>query len=177
MTHHVSISWNIYIMYYLVTATHTADNWQYKVGNHQMSYFENTQYRNYSIQVLVAIWPTKSSFWVANLCALYNDFIISVMASQITGVSIVCSIVGSGADQRKHQSSASLALVREFTGDRWILCTKAQYSGKCLQLMTSSWFPCAICALCYKNVIMICFWSPAFHFKKLYYHKYILCML
>ena len=111
MTHHVSISWNIYIMYYLVTATHTAGNWQYKVGNHQMSYFENTQYRNYSMQVLVAIWPTKSSFWVANLCALYNDFIVSVMASQITGVSIVCSIVGSGADQRKHQSSASLAFV------------------------------------------------------------------
>ena len=34
------------------------------------------------------------------------------MASQITGVSIVCAIVGSGADQRKHQSSASLAFVR-----------------------------------------------------------------
>ena len=33
------------------------------------------------------------------------------MASQITGVPIVCSIVCSGADQRKHQSSASLAFV------------------------------------------------------------------
>ena len=32
------------------------------------------------------------------------------MGSQITGVSIVCSTVCSGADQRKHQSSASLAL-------------------------------------------------------------------
>ena len=31
------------------------------------------------------------------------------MASQITGVSIVCSTVCSGADQRKHQSSTSLA--------------------------------------------------------------------
>ena len=37
---------------------------------------------------------------------------MSVMASQITGVSYVCSIVGSDADQRKHQSSASLAFVR-----------------------------------------------------------------
>ena len=36
---------------------------------------------------------------------------MSAMASQITGVSIVCSTVGSGADQRKHQSSASLAFV------------------------------------------------------------------
>ena len=41
----------------------------------------------------------------------YNDVIMSAMTSQITGVSIICSSVGSGADQRKHQSSASLAFV------------------------------------------------------------------
>ena len=35
---------------------------------------------------------------------------MSAMASQITGVSIVCSTVGSDTDQRKHQSSALLAL-------------------------------------------------------------------
>ena len=39
------------------------------------------------------------------------------MASQIAGVPIVCSIVCSGADQRKHQSSASLAFVRAI--HRW----------------------------------------------------------
>ena len=33
------------------------------------------------------------------------------MASLITGASIVCSAVCLGADQRKHQSSASLAFV------------------------------------------------------------------
>ena len=38
----------------------------------------------------------------------YNDVIMSAVVSQITSVSIVCSTVGSGADQRKHQSSASL---------------------------------------------------------------------
>ena len=42
----------------------------------------------------------------------YSDVIMSVMASQITGVSIVYSTVVSDADQRKHQSSASLAFVR-----------------------------------------------------------------
>ena len=42
----------------------------------------------------------------------YNDFIMSAMASQITSVSMVRSTVCSGADQRKHQSSASLAFVR-----------------------------------------------------------------
>ena len=42
----------------------------------------------------------------------YSDVIMSVMASQITSFTIVCSTVYSGADQRKHQSSASLAFVR-----------------------------------------------------------------
>ena len=37
---------------------------------------------------------------------------MNTMASRITGVSIVHSNVCSGADQRKHQSSASLAFVR-----------------------------------------------------------------
>ena len=42
----------------------------------------------------------------------YNDVIMSVMAYQITSLTIVHSTVYSGADQRKHQSSASLAFVR-----------------------------------------------------------------
>ena len=42
----------------------------------------------------------------------YSDVIMSTVASQITSVSIVYSTVCSGADQRKHQSSASLAFVR-----------------------------------------------------------------
>ena len=42
---------------------------------------------------------------------------MSAVASQISSVSIVCSTVGSGADQRKHQSSASLTFVRGI--QRW----------------------------------------------------------
>ena len=42
----------------------------------------------------------------------YNDVIMSAMVSQIAGASIVYSTVCSGSDQRKHQSSASLAFVR-----------------------------------------------------------------
>ena len=42
----------------------------------------------------------------------YNDVIIVTIASQITSRTIVYSIVYSVADQRKHQSSASLAFVR-----------------------------------------------------------------
>ena len=41
----------------------------------------------------------------------YCEVIMSVMVSQITSVFIVCSIVCSCADQRKYQSSASLAFV------------------------------------------------------------------
>ena len=42
----------------------------------------------------------------------YSDFIMGAMASQITSLTIVYSTVYSGAHQRKHQSSASLAFVR-----------------------------------------------------------------
>ena len=41
----------------------------------------------------------------------YSDVIMCTMASQITSLIIVYSTVYSGADQRKHQSSASLAFV------------------------------------------------------------------
>ena len=42
----------------------------------------------------------------------YNDVIMGTIASQITSLTIVYSMVYSDADQRKHQSSASLAFVR-----------------------------------------------------------------
>ena len=45
----------------------------------------------------------------------YNDVIMSTMASQITSLTIVYTTVYSGADQRKHQSSASLAFVRGYS--------------------------------------------------------------
>ena len=42
----------------------------------------------------------------------YRDVIMGAMASQIPRLTIVCSTVYRDADQRKHQSSASLAFVR-----------------------------------------------------------------
>ena len=47
----------------------------------------------------------------------HNAVIISAMASQITSLTIVYLTVYSGADQRKHQSSASLDFVRRI--HRW----------------------------------------------------------
>ena len=53
-----------------------------------------------------------SSILYINPSIHYSDVVMSAMTSQITGVSSVCPTVCSGADQRKHQRSASLAFVR-----------------------------------------------------------------
>ena len=42
----------------------------------------------------------------------YSHLILSALASQITGELIVYPTVCAGAEQRKHESSASLAIVR-----------------------------------------------------------------
>ena len=65
----------------------------------------------------------------------YHDVIMTTTASQITSLTVVYS----DADQRKHQSSASLAFVWGIHRDRWIPRTKGQLRGRCFHLMTSSW--------------------------------------
>ena len=74
----------------------------------------------------------SAPLWLCFLCQVithYIDVIMTTMASQITSLMVVYSTVYSGTDQRKYQSSASLAFVR----------TKGQLCGKCFHLMTSSW--------------------------------------
>ena len=65
-------------------------------------------------------WRKSNSIFFQSHC---NDVIMSAMASQITFTIIVYSTIHSGANQRKHQNSASLW--GEFTGNRWIPRTKA----------------------------------------------------
>ena len=76
----------------------------------------------------VSIWwrhhaseaTTKKSSWIIRMNSIptdyiathYDDVIMMAIASQITSLTIVYSNVYSGAHQRKHQSSASLAFVR-----------------------------------------------------------------
>ena len=64
---------------------------------------------------------------------------MTTMASQITNLTVVYSTVYPDADQRKHQSSASLAFVWGIHRDRWIPHAKGQLRRKCFHLMTSSW--------------------------------------
>ena len=55
---------------------------------------------------------TELSRTKQNWNVYYCDIKMGAMASQITSLTIVYSTVYPGADQRKHQSSASLAFVR-----------------------------------------------------------------
>ena len=63
---------------------------------------------------------------------------MSAMASQITIVSIVFSIVCSGVDRRKHQSSASLTFVWEIHRSPVDALHKEPVTRKMFHLMTSS---------------------------------------
>ena len=77
----------------------------------------------------------------------YNDVIMSAIASQITGVPIVYLTVCSGADQRKHQSSASLAFVWGI--HRWPMNSPHKWP------VTRKMFP-------FDDVIMRCFESKIY---------------
>ena len=68
----------------------------------------------------------------------YSDVIMNMMGSQITSVSIVCSTVGSCADQRKHERSASLAFVKGIHRSPLNSPHKRSVTRKCFHSMTSS---------------------------------------
>ena len=99
---------------------------------------KNSEY-NHSKQstaksLLQKVWDALHSI----RCFHYIDVIMTTRASQITSLTFVNSTVSSDADQRKHQSSTSLAFVWGIHRDRWIPRTKRQLRGKCFHLMTSS---------------------------------------
>ena len=91
---------------------------------------ENDNVRNpyircgwYSVQLYASyfqcVWPLHSLAGsdIRIIGHHYGGVIISVMASQITSLTVVYSTVYSGVDQRKTQSSVSLAFVRRI--HRW----------------------------------------------------------
>ena len=77
---------------------------------------------------------TDTSHWVtvAVVTTYYCEVIMDAMASQVTSFTIVYWTFHPGADQRKHQSSASLAFVRGIhrwpvnSPHRWIPRTNDQ---------------------------------------------------
>ena len=98
-----------------------------------------THYLNQWLLIITQVlWYSHEGNFVGK-CQHYDDVIMTTIASQITSLTVVYSIVYSDADERKHQSSASLAFVWGIHRDRWIPRTKDQSRGKCFHLMTSSW--------------------------------------
>ena len=72
---------------------------------------------------------------------------MTTIASQITSLTVVYSTVYSDADQRKHQSSASLAFVWEFTGTGEFPTQRASYAEN-----VSIWWRHHVCLrLVYKS--------------------------
>ena len=85
-----------------------------------IKYLFHTAFRMKDNWYVFSIWLAKncygslSSLWISGIRSIhYSDVIMGTMASQITSLRVVYSAVYSGAVQRKQQSSASLAFVRE----------------------------------------------------------------
>ena len=109
-------------MWVWVTYMHGTDDWQIETHYGLLSlvffYIKNALVRSRGYHFVARGFPFVNSP-VRHLYASlhYSDVIMSVMASQITCVTIVYSSVCSGADQRNHQSPESLAFVRGGGGD------------------------------------------------------------
>ena len=104
-------------------------HWEYCENNGNVRWKHHTN----SLLSMQRIKASEQYFWcvshmitpaIFNTCEIalftqisnyphYDDVIMTMLASQITSLAVVYSIVYSGVNQRKHQSSASLAFVRE----------------------------------------------------------------
>ena len=116
---------------------------------------------------------------IAQKTAHYDDVIMTMLASQITSLTVVYSIVYSGVNQRKHQSSASLAFVREihrgpvnfphkwpatrkmFPFDDVIMCSwqdirEQLWPAKNYDILFSKMVPDMLYKFTYKHVYMNC---------------------
>ena len=122
VTRNFDVSFNLCLMDDWVSTTHEAGD----LGRHR---------GHYDVIVMEMFCEISS---VMMFDDSITDVIMITIASQITSLTVVYSTVYSDADQRKHQSSVSLAFVWGIHRDRWIPRTKGQLRGKCFHLMTSS---------------------------------------
>ena len=89
-----------------------------------------------SCPLALGCWMSKHKFWdffvvgKPYACILYGVVRMGTVASQITSLAIVYASVYSGADQRKHQSSASLAFMRGIHRGPVNSLTNGQLRGK-----------------------------------------------
>ena len=88
---------------------HDVDAYMYNL-KYLISQRMDRNFQTYMHQFVVNRWQHDSSAHDDEFH--YSDVIVGVIASQATSLAVVYSTVYSGADQRKHQSSASMAFVR-----------------------------------------------------------------
>ena len=90
----------------------------------------------------------------------YGDVIMGAMASQITSLTIVYSTVNSGTDQRKHQSSASLAFMQRI--HRWPV--NSPHKGPVIRKMLpfDDVIMCDICLISWYVVSNLCHNWPSY---------------
>ena len=80
------------------------------VGKHAGAFGLSTAIIKFSVVSVLTHQVSVPYIFRAQTCH-YNDVIMGAIASEITSLTIVYSIVYSDADKRKHQSSASVAFV------------------------------------------------------------------
>ena len=106
---HVVWFYGVFILCYLCRTTALAATvicWLYPTSN-KFRRISSSLLRYFNLVIVTYI-----RVLFCHCCLLhYSDVIMSSMASQITSLMSVYSTVYSGADQRKQQSSASLAIV------------------------------------------------------------------
>ena len=111
-------------IYIYISSTHTLGTFQHRhFFSLKCKYFPMTIWKFFNSTVFTKIfffinqilYPVyRPHYFVAH----YTDVIMTTMVSQITSLTVVYSTVYSDADQRKHQSSASLAFVWGIHRDR-----------------------------------------------------------
>ena len=136
-------------MVFMADSRHAPNQWEMSLQSNAVSHWlgANLKSAMVFINYLTGCWQMIHSQQVAIYFSAdfrsnhYNDVIMGAIASQFTSLTIVYSTVYSDADQRKHQSSASLAFVRGI--HRWPVNSPHKWPG------TRKMFP-------FDDVIMNC---------------------
>ena len=112
----------VYVVYITVTMSSNIIPIMYMSLSNNSNIILATQHRSSYVKL------KKHKIAIMHLAKIlhYCDVIMGTIAHQITSLTIVYSTVYSDVDQRKYQSSASLAFVRGIHRGRWIPRTKVQ---------------------------------------------------
>ena len=133
---------------YILKGDHIFTNQPNNTGNHfYLAIWECTQkaMQEGARQKEAPSLEAKGQVGGRNVCTCpgsvkhHGDVIMDAIESQITSLTIVYSTVYSDADQRKHQSSASLAFVRSIHWGPMNSPHKWPVTRKSFHLVTSSW--------------------------------------